>query len=282
MKNYDFVIEKYFNENKLNLKDKTILITGASTGIGKAIAIRLLKEDCNLILISRRKELIEEYHNQSPITNHPLRPAERRRSEASQSLIIKCDVSKKEEVVNAYTLIKEKFGKVDIAILNAGMGHRVTVKNYNSKFAEEIFGANLFGMIYWIEQLLPDFVNRREGIIAGISSLADNRGYSGSGFYCASKAAASIYLEGLRVELKKYGIKVISVKPGFVKTPMTDKNEFKMPFLMDVDIAARIIIDGIKKEKRIIQFPWQMVLLTRLIGFLPGRFYEYVASKVKQ
>lgn len=252
----------------MNFNNKVVLITGASTGIGKAITQKLIDENCKLVLLSRRTELIEKYLDQSQITNN-------------QSLILKCDVTNKEEVANAYKQIKEKFGKVDVAILNAGIGHRVTVENYDSRFAEETFGTNIFGIVYWVEQLLPDFVKRKEGVIVGVSSLADNRGYSGSGFYCASKAAASIYLEGLRVELKHYGIKVITVKPGFVKTPMTDQNEFKMPLLMSAEKAAHIIIDRIKKEKRVIQFPRQMVLLTRLVGLLPGSLYEWMASKTK-
>jgi len=252
----------------MNFNNKVVLITGASTGIGKAIAQKLMNENCKLVLLSRRTELIEEYLNQAQLTNN-------------KPLILKCDVSKKEEIVSAYKQIKEKFGKVDIAILNAGIGHHVTVENYNSQFAEETFGTNIFGIVYWVEQLLPEFVKRREGIIVGVSSLADNRGYSGSGFYCASKAAASIYLEGLRVELKPYGIKVITIKPGFVKTPMTDKNEFKMPLLMPAEKATHIIIDGIKKEKRVIQFPWQMVLISRLVGLLPGSLYEWLAMKTK-
>ncbi len=261
----------------MNFNNKVVLITGASTGIGKAIAKGLMNENCKLVLLSRRTELIKEYLNRSLITNHPLSE----RSEASQPLIIKCDVSNKVEVANAYKQIVEKFGKVDIAILNAGIGHNVTVENYDSRFAEETFGANVFGIVYWVEKLLPDFAKRKEGVIVGVSSLADNRGYSGSGFYGASKAAASIYLEGLRVELKRFGIKVITVKPGFVKTPMTEKNKFKMPLLMESEKAARIIIDGIKKEKRIIQFPWQMVLLTRLVGLLPGSLYEWLSGKLK-
>ncbi len=249
----------------MNFTNKVILITGASTGTGKALAVKLLEESCKLVLAARRTELIEEYLRQSRTTNH-------------QSLIVKCDVSNKAEVVSAYKQIKEKFGKVDVAILNAGIGHNVTVKNYDSRFAEETFDTNIFGIVYWVEQLIPDFVKRKEGIIAGVSSLADNRGYSGSGFYCASKAAATIYLEGLRVELKHYGIKVITVKPGFVKTPMTDKNEFKMPLLMEPEKAAHIIIEGIKKEKSVIQFPWQIVLISRLVGLLPGRLYEWLAG----
>lgn len=252
----------------MKFNNKVVLVTGASSGIGKAIVVQLAEEKCKLVLLARRIELLEQLNDELQLTN-------------DQSLIIKCDVSKKEDVAYAYKLIKEKFGGVDIAILNAGYGHEVSVENYNSRFAEDTFGANIFGIVYWVEQLLPKFVEKKEGVIVGVSSLADNRGYSGSGFYCASKAAASIYLEGLRIELKRYGIKVITVKPGFVKTPMTDKNKFKMPLLMEPEEAARIIIAGIKKEKKIIQFPWQLVFLTRFVGILPGNFYEWLAGKQK-
>ncbi|MCX6169507.1 MAG: SDR family NAD(P)-dependent oxidoreductase [Ignavibacteriales bacterium] len=261
-------MEIFSAETNMNFENKVVLITGASSGIGKAIALQLLREKCRLILLARRIELLEELVNQSQITNN-------------QPLIIKCDVSKKNEVASAYKVIKEKFGSVDVAILNSGVGRTVTVDNYDSRFAEETFGANFFGIVYWVEQLLPDFVKIKKGMIVGVSSLADNRGYSGSGFYCASKAAVSIYFEGLRVELKRYGIKVITVKPGFVKTPMTAQNKFKMPFLMEPEEAAQIIIDGIKREKRIIQFPWQMALLTRIVGLIPGSLYEWLASKTK-
>lgn len=252
----------------MTFNEKVVLITGASSGIGKAIAKTIVREDCRLIITARRLELLEELAQNLPIGKEKL-------------LVLKCDVSDKTEVANACKLAIEKFGKIDVAILNAGVGHSVTPENYDSKFAEEIFGANVMGIIYWIEQLLPDFLKRREGIIAGVSSLADNRGFSGSGFYCASKAAASIYLEGLRVELKPRGVKVITIKPGFVKTPMTDKNNFEMPFLMDADKAAQIIIEGIKKEKRIIKFPLPTVVSSQIVGILPGGFYEWLAGKIK-
>jgi len=251
----------------MNFENKIVLITGASSGIGKALAKRLSKEKCRLILTARRIELLEDLQKSL--------------NADKDVSILKCDVSNKHEVTEVFKTIKDKFGLIDIAILNAGAGHNMKPEEYNSRYADEIFGANVLGMIYCIEQLLPDLLKRKSGTIVGVSSLADNRGFSGSGFYCASKAAASIYLEGLRVELKPYNIKVITVKPGFVKTPMTDKNNFEMPFIMPVEKAAEIIVDGIQKEKRIIQFPWQMVLLTRLVGLIPGSVYELIAAKVK-
>ncbi|MEJ5351877.1 MAG: SDR family NAD(P)-dependent oxidoreductase [Melioribacteraceae bacterium] len=241
---------------------KTILLTGASSGIGKALTEKLSKENCKLILCARRLDLLEKLRDEQ--------------KHSADIFPFKCDVSNKEEVKTTYEKIKKEIGEIDLAILNAGVGYRMNLENFNSEFAEETFGVNFFGLIYWIENLIPDFLKRKKGIIAGVSSLADNRGYSKSGFYCASKAAASIFLEGLRVELKPHGIKVITIKPGFVKTPMTDKNEFEMPFLMSAEKAADIILRGIKKEKRIIQFPLPTVISSRLIGCMPSGLYEFL------
>ncbi|MEW6194964.1 MAG: SDR family NAD(P)-dependent oxidoreductase [Bacteroidota bacterium] len=250
----------------MDFTGKVILITGASTGIGKALALSLSKENCKLVLVARRTELIEQYKQQ--FTAH-------------QPLIIKCDVSNKEEVTKTNKEIVERFGGIDIAILNAGVGFHMDVEKYNSMYAEKTFGTNLYGVIYWVEQILPYLLKKKEGVIAGISSLADNRGYSKSGFYSSSKAALTNYLEGLSLDLKPYGIKVITIRPGFVDTPINSQNKYPMPFMMNAESAAEIILNGIKSEKRMIQFPWQMVLLTRLIGSVPGRLYEWLVSRSK-
>ena len=250
----------------MDFKEKTILITGASTGIGKALAIELSKINCNLILIARRIELLEELKEQLS-------------ENKAKIIVFKCDVSNKLEVENTCAKISAQYDFIDIAILNSGFGVRVVPEKFNSEHAEQTFGANIFGIIYWVEQLLPKYLDKNKGMIVGVSSLADVRGYSGSGFYCASKAAASKYLEGLAVELKSYGIDVLTVRPGFVKTPMTDKNEFPMPFLMSPEKAAKIIASGIAKKKRYIQFPWQIVWLTRIVDLIPNALYEYMAKK---
>lgn len=107
---------------------------------------------------------------------------------------------------------------------------------------------------------MQDFISEKRGVIVGISSLGDGKGFPKSGFYSASKAALTIILESLRIELKKYNIKVITVKPGFIKTAMTDKNNFKMPYLMSVEEGSKIILDGLRKDKRIIEFPYKQQL----------------------
>jgi short-subunit dehydrogenase len=178
--------------------------------------------------------------------------------------------------------IKSKIkNNIDIAILNAGTSYRTDITEFNSKHAEEIFGVNVMGIVYWIEQLLPQMMNRKNGMIVGTSSLADSRGHAKSEFYCASKAAVTKILEGLRVELHPYNVKVITVKPGFVKTPMTDKNKFKMPFIMPPEKAADIIIRGIEKEKPIIAFPPVLTFASWLGGILPSSIYEFFAKRVK-
>ncbi len=251
----------------MRLENKNILITGASSGIGKALAEKLAPNN-NLILVARNFEKLIRIKEKCESGKHRIFP-------------VKCDVSKKTEVEEAYRKIKEELDLVDVAILNSGVSYRMKVEKFDSKLAEEIFGTNVMGIIYWVEQLIKDYIPNKKGTIVGISSLADNRGYSGSSFYSASKAAASIYLEGLRIELKKYNVKVITVKPGFVKTPMTDKNKFPMPFLISPEKAAEYIIKGIEKEKRIVSFPPAMALTVKLIGSLPGALYEFFASKNK-
>jgi len=247
----------------MDLNNKVVLLTGASSGIGYSLAKSLPKENCSLALISRRKNILDELVVE--LKNREVKV-----------LSYKCDVGNNDEVRDTFEQVKNDFGKIDIAILNAGASHRADVKEYSVEIAKEIFNANTFGIVNCVEQLIPDFIQRKEGMIVGVSSLADTRGFPKSGFYNASKSAASLLLESLRIELKPYNIKVITVKPGFVRTPMTDKNEFHMPFLMDVDKAAKIIIRGIKKEKPIIQFPLPTVIGSKIVKFMPDWLFDFL------
>lgn len=250
----------------MNFTNKVVLLTGASSGIGYSLAKSLPKENCSLALLSRSKNTLDELVTEI-------------KNDGAKALSYKCDVGNLDEVKHAFERIKNDFGRIDIAILNAGVSHRADVKNYSVEIARNIFDVNVFGIINFIEQLIPDFIQRKEGMIVGVSSLAEARGFPKSGFYNASKSAASLMLESLRVELKPYNIKVLTVKPGFVRTPMTDKNDFQMPFLMDVDKAAKIIIDGIKKEKHIIQFPLTTVIGSKIIKLLPDWLFDYLMNR---
>lgn len=250
----------------MNFTNKVVLLTGASSGIGYSLAKSLPKENCSLALLSRSKSTLDELVTEI-------------KNDGAKALSYKCDVGNLDEVKHAFERIKNDFGRIDIAILNAGVSHRADVKNYSVEIARNIFDVNVFGIINFVEQLIPDFIQRKEGMIVGVSSLAEARGFPKSGFYNASKSAASLMLESLRVELKPYNIKVLTVKPGFVRTPMTDKNDFQMPFLMDADKAAKIIIDGIKKEKHIIQFPLTTVIGSKIIKLLPDWLFDYLMKR---
>jgi len=250
----------------MNLSNKNILITGASSGIGYELAKQFAHENCNLILLARRKEILDSLSQEL-------------RTNKNTILTYQCDIRNEQEVQNIFSDIRSKIDLIDIAILNSGIGHNITVENFDSKFADETFQVNVLGMIYCIEELLKDFLPKKNGIIVGISSIADVRGFPRSGIYCASKAAVSTMLESFRVELIPYNIKVITVRPGWVTTPMIKKNDFKMPFLMEAERAARIIKNGIKKEKKIIEFPVGTVFGGKLLKILPNFIFDYLAAK---
>ena len=250
----------------MDFKNKTVLITGASSGIGYSLAKLLPKENCSLALISRSYEKLQSLVDEI-------------KSDGGIAKAYRCDVAKPDEVKNIFDAVKKDFGKIDIAVLNAGISSRTEIKNYSSVIGKEIFEVNTLGIVNCVEQLLPDFMERKEGMIVGVTSLAESRGFPRSGFYNASKAAASLLLESLRVELKPFNVKVLIVKPGFVRTPMTDKNEFHMPFLMDVNKAAKIILNGIKKEKSIIQFPLPIVIGSKIIKYMPDWLFDFLMSK---
>jgi short-subunit dehydrogenase len=250
----------------MNFENKVVLLTGASSGIGYHLAKLLPKENCSIALIARRKYILDQFINELKNSNIKIKAYQ-------------CDVGKRAEIQNTFNEIKNDFGRIDIAILNAGVSSRKDISNYSSDTADEIFKTNTLGIVYCVEQLLPDFLKRKDGMIVGVSSLAESRGFPRSGFYSASKSAASLLLESLRIELKPHNIKVITIKPGFVKTPMTDKNEFYMPFLMNVEKAAKIILNGIKKEKKIIQFPLPTVIGAKVFKFMPDFLFDFLISK---
>jgi short-subunit dehydrogenase len=174
--------------------------------------------------------------------------------------------------------VSSDFGTIDIAILNSGVTLRSHSSQTKSDIAENIFRVNTFSIHIFTEALLPVFKNNKQSFLIGVTSLADVRGFPGSGLYSASKAAASTLLECMRIELKKLNIKVLIVKPGFVKTPMTDKNEFLMPFMLTADKAAEIIVKGIKREKKIISFPFPIVWSTKILKVMPDWLFDYLFS----
>ncbi len=240
---------------------KVVFITGASRGIGKALALEFSKSGEKLFLTATNtnslQSLCEQINKNGGIAQFK-----------------KCDVTLKEDVLSAVDSAFNLFGKIDIAILNAGINGYSYFTEFSDELLHKIYQTNVFGLAYGIECLVAKMKLQKQGTIVGISSLADFRGVPGSGIYNSSKAAVTKLLESARIELIEYGIKVITVKPGFVQTDMIAKNNFYMPFILNAEKAAKIIINGINKQKKVIKFPFPLSLLVNIASILPNFIYD--------
>lgn len=246
----------------MKFKDKIILITGATGGIGNAIARQLATEKCTLVLVARRKEQLSEL-------------CENIRSKTAACIYITCDVKNQEDVQKTVTSTYKQFGRIDVAILTAGILIPNPIETFDSSIIRNSMEINFFGNVYFIEHLLPIMKSQKSGTIAVVSTLPDKRGIPGWGAYGASKAAMSWLMESLRAEAKqKYNVNFITIKPGSVETPMIEN--YYRPGAIQSKKAASIIIQGIKKEKKIIQFPLAQVLMTKVGELLPASAYDSI------
>jgi short-subunit dehydrogenase len=235
------------------------IITGASSGIGEALARELARRGWDIALLARRADLLEALVKELP----------------AKSIALPCDVTDATAVKVAVRQGEEQLnGPFDLAIANAGVG----VPSHASKFiladAELMTKVNVIGMFNLFDAVIPSMIERRPGRFAGIASIAGLRGLPTTSVYSATKAAMQAFLEASRVELRQYGVGVTTVNPGFVVTAMTEKNRFKMPFLMNVDDAARVIANGLEGGKRVVEFPRRMSLLMRFARLIPDAIWD--------
>jgi short-subunit dehydrogenase len=239
-------------------------VTGASTGIGRALALELARHGCRVGLLARRRDLLQE-------------TADAIRAAGSHATVNPCDVTDRAQVAQAVNEVTRALGPVDLLIANAGMGRAVPVGRFDGRLIAEMYQVNVLGAIYAIEAVLPSMLERRHGHIAGVASLAGYRGFPATSVYCATKAAMITQLEGLRVELAAYGVRVTTVCPGFVRTPMTGRNSGPMPFLLEPEDAARRIVRAIRRGRRVYNFPWPLALALWLVRRLPNPVYDRLA-----
>ncbi len=199
-----------------------------------------------------------------------------------EPLILAGSVTDDDEVRAHYALIKEKWGGLDWAILNAGVGDSLDGKAFKAEAYRWTFDTNVLGVCRWMEAAIPDMLAQGSGVIAGVSSLAAFRGLPQSGPYSASKAALSTLLESTRVDLRGTGVDVVTVCPGFVKSEMTDRNNpASMPFLMTTPEGAAAILRGIDARRRIVHFPWPLSIPTKyVLARLPGFIYDRLAARL--
>ncbi|MBC7796899.1 MAG: SDR family NAD(P)-dependent oxidoreductase [Pyrinomonadaceae bacterium] len=248
-------------------KDKIVFITGASSGIGGELGRQLSKRGAILGLLARRKEMLDELSFEI-VQNGGI----------ARSLT--ADVTDKISVDAAAESLRREFGRIDILIANAGIGGKpVHAKDLQPDNFAQVVNINLIGAVNSIASVLPDMFAKNNGQIVGISSLAGYGGLPKSAAYCASKAGMSALFESVRVDLLDTSVKVTTVHPGFIKTPLTSGRAAKMPFLMELSDGVKAITDGIEAGKKNVAFPFPLAQFVRLSRFLPLDLYDYIASK---
>ena len=246
------------------MSKKTIWITGGSTGIGKALAVKFASKNWNVAVSARRVELLNElsdtYEN---ISCFPL------------------DVSDKEKCKEVFTEIKNKFENIDICFFSTGTWDPKKEKDIDVDQMQNVFQINFFGTVNCIKAVEQYFRDKRNGIITIVSSIAGYRGLPNSTGYGPSKSALNNLAESLYFDFKRYNVRVCLVSPGFIKTPMTDKNDFKMPFLKTSEYAAEKIYDGlVNKNVFEIHFPKSLTITLKLLSLLPSKIYFGLVGKL--
>ncbi len=226
---------------RFQFKEHVTLITGASSGIGAALAKTIVERDGRVALVARSKERLENLVSEIDPTGE-------------KTSVHLCDVTDRQSAKTALQDVEKRWRRVDCAILNAGIGGPTSFREFDANHVREIYETNVFGVMHFVESALPLMQNNGGGVIVGVSSLAAHIPSAWVTAYASSKAALTHFLDGMRKKLKKQNIRVISVEPGFVKTPMTAENK-NMFMAVEVEEAARIIADGIEKGKSVIRFP---------------------------
>jgi short-subunit dehydrogenase len=238
-----------------------VFITGASSGIGQALAQHYAKEGAIIGLAARRADHLTKLQKSLP----------------TEAVIYTLDVRDAKALEKAALDFISRFGATDIVIANAGVSAGTLTENKDDiKTFQGVIDINLLGMVHTFQPFIQSMKQAGKGSLVGIASVAGIRGLPGAGAYSASKAAVIAYLESLRVELSVDGISVTTIAPGYIKTPMTDINEYGMPFLMAPDVAAKKFALAIAKRKRFIVIPWQMGWVARVMRFLPPWLWDYM------
>ena len=235
------------------------LVTGASSGIGRALALELARDGYDVGLTARRVDRLDSL-------------AAAIRVVGARAECVAADAARRDETHETVRTLAERLGPVDLLVANAGVAHGTDALEPAADALEAEFRVNVFGAFYAIEAVIPSMRERRAGHVVAISSLAGYRGLPGAAGYCATKAALTRLVEGMRPDWALAGIRATIVHPGYVRSEMTDRNRFRMPFLMETDRAARLIARAIRRRKKVYEFPWRMSILMRhLVRHLPDR-----------
>jgi short-subunit dehydrogenase len=241
----------------------TAWVTGASTGIGRELVEQLAAGGVRVAATARSADKLEDLSRRSP-----------------NIVAFPCDVTDRVAMSDAHKSVLARFGRIDLAILNAGVWDQTPASRFDATRAAETLAVNYLGLANAVAPLIAEMVERKSGHIALVSSVAGYRGLPLAAYYGPSKAAAISLAEVLQGELPRHGVKVSLINPGFVETPMTAVNEFSMPFIIKADDAARRIIRGLRKGRFEIVFPWQMMAMTKFARLLPYPAFFWLVRNV--
>ena len=246
--------------------NKVVMITGASSGIGRGVALEVAARGGHLGLLARREELLNELVAEAKQRN-------------VKAVAASADVRDAKAVRAAADRFRKELGPIDILIANAGIGTADHALQLAPDHAAEVIGINVLGSVNSVAAVAPEMVERGQGRLVAISSLAAYRGLPKSAAYCASKAAMTAYFESVRIDLRKTGVGVTIIYPGFIKTAITAGRASKMPYLMELDYAVKKIVSAIEKEKKNYAFPWQLATFVRSGLIMPTGIYDWIAER---
>jgi short-subunit dehydrogenase len=238
---------------------KSLVITGASSGLGLALARHYLERGATVAAFARRGELLQALATEFP----------------ERVFCYALDVRDAAAVQNAANDFIARAGVPDVVIANAGVSVGTLTEHAEDLAAfQQVMDINVLGMVKTFQPFVAAMRAVQQGTLVGIASVAGLRGLPGASAYSASKAAAISYLESLRVELHGSGVKVVTICPGYVRTPMTSVNPYPMPFMLDAGDAARRMARAIERQTAFTVIPWQMGLVGRILKWLPDWLYD--------
>ena len=241
---------------------KKIWITGASSGIGKAVAEKFAKEGWKVAVSARRKQLLDELAKNENISSFPL------------------DVTDRPQINNTFKNILNEFGELDICLFSSGTYEPKDEQSIDPDKIKNVINVNFLGVIDCVKVVEDYFKKKKTGHISIVSSIASYRGLPNSSGYGPSKAALTNFSESIYFDFKKFGVRVSIVSPGFIKTPLTDKNEFPMPFIRSPEFAAEKMFNGLTKSNSFeIHFPKPLTLILKFLRILPYKIYLFLIDK---
>jgi short-subunit dehydrogenase len=240
------------------------MVTGASSGIGRGLALEIARRGAKVGLVARRAEVVEQVVSGIAAAG-------------SRALALPADVQSESSMRAAADKLRAEFGPIDVLVANAGIGPTRDAAKFSAAEVSDVINVNVIGASNSVAAVIPEMVERGSGQLVVISSLAAYRGVPKSAAYCASKAAVSIFFESLRLDLEPRGIAVTIIHPGFIKTPLTTGREASMPFLMELDDAVKKIVRAIEKRRKRYSFPWQLATIVRAGMVMPIWMYDQIS-----